>query len=856
MAFPETPLDVTVELLLNGSWVDITGDVLVRDGITISRGRSDWAERVDASRCQLTINNGSGDYSPRNPLGTHYGYIGRSTPIRVWIDEQGVTPRRFVGEVSEWPVRWDPSGSDVFVPVEAYGILRKLGRGAIPLRSVLYRSLFQFGVIEQPVAYWPCEDGSDSTALWSALPTQRPMAIESDLRLSSFSEFACSGAIPVLDDTQILGDIPAYDTSGGAVTALCLVHLPDDGLAQDGSSLMVLNGTGTGVYWRVQANMDGTVRLQVADSSGTAVFTSSDSPFSIGSSGALVGVRLTVSGANTTYGIRVYNVGEDSVNLWTGTVTSRSFGRITRITIGATRNLGQTAVGHVVLYPDTVAAADMLFATTVNAYIGETAGRRIDRLCQEEQIPLSVDGEVSDLDDTQRLGPQTADSTLNLLFEAADADGGILYEPSRVIRGIGTFEDGTTEGWVAAGDTPPTVAVSTSQAHTGTQSLEITWPGGASGQYVEQDIDSCPEVFIPGVTYTWTVWVYVPTGSDHVTLGVSDASGPTSTLNDQWEELTHTFTATDANGRLQIHAADPTTAGNKVYVDDLVVTTDKPGLAYRPRVSLYNDTATLELDYTAGEVAPPLEPVDDDQLLVNDVEVTREDGSSARVEVTTGPLSTAEPPDGVGRYRGGGTYNVETDADAQQVAAWLAHLGTWDEQRYPRISVDLKRNPALIPDATSVDVGDRVTIDNAPEWLPPELIDQQAQGYTEDISAYEWTITYTCVPDRPFQVAAADDRRADSDYSTLDSAIDTDDTVIDVTVETGRAAWIDSTDWADQFPFTITVGGEDMTVTAATAPSSGVQTFTVTRSANGIVKDHAAGTQVRLAHSERAYVAR
>jgi hypothetical protein len=58
----------------------------------------------------------------------------------------------------------------------------------------------------------------------------------------------------------------------------------------------------------------------------------------------------------------------------------------------------------------------------------------------------------------------------------------------------------------------------------------------------------------------------------------------------------------------------------------------------------------------------------------------------------------------------------------------------------------------------------------------------------------------------------------------------------------GNQLW---TTTAGDFPFDIIVGGERMTVTNITGSSS-PQTFTVTRSVNGVVKSQIAATDVRL----------
>src|SRR5690606_15369516 len=53
--------------------------------IRIDRGRSAWASGAEAGRCQFTLDNRTGNYSPRNPSGAYYGRLGRNTPVRVSV---------------------------------------------------------------------------------------------------------------------------------------------------------------------------------------------------------------------------------------------------------------------------------------------------------------------------------------------------------------------------------------------------------------------------------------------------------------------------------------------------------------------------------------------------------------------------------------------------------------------------------------------------------------------------------------------------------------------------------------------------------------------------------------------------
>jgi hypothetical protein len=87
---------------------------------------------------------------------------------------------------------------------------------------------------------------------------------------------------------------------------------------------------------------------------------------------------------------------------------------------------------------------------------------------------------------------------------------------------------------------------------------------------------------------------------------------------------------------------------------------------------------TCSLDYDGKDLSA-IEPVDDDQQLRNDITVRRKDGSSARAIETSGPLSVAAPPAGVGRYDVEVELNLENDLTLADRAGWLLHLGTGDE---------------------------------------------------------------------------------------------------------------------------------------------------------------------------------
>jgi hypothetical protein len=176
------------------------------------------------------------------------------------------------------------------------------------------------------------------------------------------------------------------------------------------------------------------------------------------------------------------------------------------------------------------------------------------------------------------------------------------------------------------------------------------------------------------------------------------------------------------------------------------------GLAYRTRVSMQGQSPVLTLDYSVAELAGKLEPVADDQYTRNDITVTRQNGSSCRATLTSGAMSTQEPPNGTGSYTYTLTVYGFSDAQLTNLTAWLLTLGTVADERYPVISVDMTRTEVvgLFGTVAGLDDGDFVQVINAPPWLTSMPIQQLAWGFTEHLNSFKWTIDLNCVPESPY----------------------------------------------------------------------------------------------------------
>lgn len=271
------------------------------------------------------------------------------------------------------------------------------------------------------------------------------------------------------------------------------------------------------------------------------------------------------------------------------------------------------------------------------------------------------------------------------------------------------------------------------------------------------------------------------------------------------------------------------------------------GVGYRTPLSMYNQAPGASVSYTAAQLDQAFASTCDDLLTVNDVTVSNTDGSSARQVLSAGPLSVNAPPNGVGRVDGEIQVNAATDGQLPGIAQWTLHVSTDAHDRFPVIPFNLARSETGFAVA-SLDIGALLAITNPPQWLQPDEIDQLCAGFTETFGPFPlWQIDVNGIPAYPYtiaQVAGAGGNavHADTDGSQITSTVSATAVTLSVATTSPYPIW--TTNAAD-FPFDIRVAGERMTVTNITGSSS-PQTFTVTRSVNGVAKTQTAGAALAL----------
>ncbi len=346
---------------------------------------------------------------------------------------------RFYGESSAWPQSWSNGGANAYINLQASGLLRRQGQSNSPFNSVLYRAYTRNTSMGQtPIAYWPCEDLAGATQLASATPGGHPMTISGNLTLSSDNNFACSAPLPVTNGASVRGTVPAYTPGTSVLNGTIIRWLMDMSSAEATAAIIArfkftggsvgfidfLNGGSSNSFYFNIYSTDGTLLTTSAWSQPIATPLWWSLEYTVTSSGHYQVAFANTSAGSGAEGAIMYGPVAGSV----GAVASYTFNPV------STALTQYTAFGHVTVQ----SAYSSLYlgnppnnaAGPLNAYDGELAGLRFQRLCSEEGVAFRS---VGNLNDTQPMGIQTPETLAQLLQECVDADQGIWYEPRQCL---------------------------------------------------------------------------------------------------------------------------------------------------------------------------------------------------------------------------------------------------------------------------------------------------------------------------------------------------------------------------------------------------------------------------------------
>lgn len=892
-----TQRDTRVEVEIDGAWTDIT-DYVLAEGVTITRGRADEASAADPSSCSLTLKNNDGRFSPRNPSSPYFGLFGRNTPLRVGVG----TPPAAAGTTGQtgtsivapsvtaeatgrlfcaftttpsdnftWPGGFTTGTERVGLQMTCNAGHKSVSAGATGTTTVTHplsataaaaASVWISGAISSTFTSSAIVTGTfTQTAIsvtagqhilfwniWSSDPDDqmRHAPYSDDLNMDWVAVYDSGpsegqrirGWLAHVDHTDASFTIGATGASG--VDNYRCVHVLTD--ADDywprftgrisecptrwdkSEALVTVPVVANGVLRRLAAGdaVPSPMRRSLQDRSDVVAYwpledSSGATEFASGLAGhpPMAFLGSPVPAADDSFPC--------SAPLPTFTAAGGSGAVPAHDTtdvyyLGALVNLPAAGTADESMLLSAWSVGGTIARWTLKYDSTGSNGIRIEAFDREGATLLSV-----------APGPWTPDlaGSRRLVFLRIETDGSDVDYDLWVVAGL---EDGDLTAQSAAG----TIAGQTK--------------GRINTVAVGRELDLTNDISF-GHIFLATASPFVGSGNTYGAVAAYVAEETWVRFRRLCRELY--IDSYTANGDLgeqeemgpqpQVPAIDLLRECEAAELGQLYEARGFPGLSFIMHRWKENLPALATLDYSAGEISEPLEPTDDDQRLANDVTVTRDDGSSVRVEDA---VSVAA----LGRYAQSTDLNLHADAQLVDQANWRLHVGTVDVARYPVVRVELAANPDLIETVAAVEVGDKITLTNMPSWLPPDDVELIVEGYTEMIVwPNVWDITFNCSPAETLDVAVETLARADSETTTLDEDLTTTETGVNIAVESGSALWVTTALHPAEFPFDVKVGGEVMTVTACTTTGATTQTLTVTRSVNGVVKTHSTGAQLSLA---------
>jgi hypothetical protein len=886
MAFPQDPLGTKIEFQVGDDWVDVTEHALLKDVITHTRGRTGEGQAVDPASCTLTLKSPDGLYNPRNPRSPYFGRLGKNTPMKVsvaagpprlWLPEGETAARAETPSTTALNI----SGSlDVRIDMQ---LRRRPGEfvelcGKYTLTGNQRSWALLLGTSEQ-LWFRRSTDGATITDIAS-----EPLPFPASGRIAVRATWnASNGVVTFYTAPTIAGpwtqlgaaSAPGSTTGTFASTApLQVGNISNLGLVTPDGSIHA---------FQLRSGIDGTAAADVdfsAQAEGATSFTDDAGLVWSLADGAEISSRRTVFvGEYSDWPLRADRAGK------LVTVEGEGAGILRRLNQGK-KALQSTLRRRIPSY-DPIAYWPMEEGADASSVYSPIAGvapftpRELEFAADDTlagsgplpvvqpnasflaQVPAASDGSWQ-VELVYRLDEMpVAETTLLQVRSTGTARQVQVRISTNLINFIGLDANGSevfsnlatapefTGGWnrlqimaiQSGGDVTYRMRWIVINSQSYTISSTVT---AVPGRVV--DIRSNFGAGLDGMALGHLA---VFTGGESLAFNSADhgfnqeraATRLARLSSEEGLPLRLVGTAGDTtemgsqrSGTLLELLEECEAADGGLLVEDR----ERLGLLYRTRASLYNQTPKLVLSYTQRGLTG-VDPVDDDSNLRNDITVQRAGASSGRAELTEGPLSVEDPPTGVGRYDDSVTLNLHSDAQAEPMAHWLLHLGTVDEARYPVITLRLHRAPELIPTVLDLVEGDLIRLTDLPDWLPPGPVDLIVQGMSEEIGVRTWTVSLVCAPGSPWRVAVAGDTTlavAGTEWSTLASGVSASATSLSVATASGPL-------WVREVDFDIRVGGEVMRVTGISGASS-PQTFTVTRSVNGISKAHASGAPIEM----------
>jgi hypothetical protein len=429
--------DSDLSALSDSDWTDVTEWVRYAPGVNIRAGRHGIGSQTDPLTVRLTLDNRDGRFTPFHRSGAYWPDIVRGLPLQVQVSaDGGPAVELATAFIDEFELGWDESTNDAVVYVVAQGRLFYLTRTAPTTTEGSSGSGLRGAILASgPLAYWPLEDGTSATKAASAISGVAAMSKSGTLHFGTGD--GGPGSDPILDLSEsgtsgsLTGTVPTQTSSPSSIRFAFVATFPDGGAVGDVIQFAQVSTAGSITGWWVNYSHSGpSTQLEIGYSrndGGTAWLNDTNAtPYD----GVAYWYLLELVQDGADIDAVLYRNGTALIS---DTVTGATLGRPTALRATSPGGAQAPAIGHYAVWVDeTPSTADILAAfgvdpdsgaQTSGSYAGESAGDRIQRLCDAAGIPVQVGAGA-----TSAMGPQGSGSLIDVLRECEAADGGLLHD--------------------------------------------------------------------------------------------------------------------------------------------------------------------------------------------------------------------------------------------------------------------------------------------------------------------------------------------------------------------------------------------------------------------------------------------
>jgi hypothetical protein len=335
---------------------------------------------------------------------------------------------RFTGEVSSFPRRWDPTGADTWVSIECSTLLRRLGQGRDPADPSLRSFLMATPKLTR---YWPLSGRKGTTYSLDIAPHW------GNLSRPKFSgEFGGVGNFTYGEDmgSDTIGTgMALFNTDAAPMRANVLISYANHCVdfvwqTERLGELTMLFADYSGFVWMIVFDgVTGVAQVSIIDPNlGPIGFLATDRLYPLQDNG-LHHFRFEWSYTAPNTGFGLYIDGE-LVSSGSYGFQFAAFATIRFDYHRASAEYSWVNLAHLAVYSSATPGGWPDIADTYEAfqaYAGEEAGERLERITALTGYPLEFQGDPAD---TVVMGPQHAEQLLDQLRDAETTDMGILAE--------------------------------------------------------------------------------------------------------------------------------------------------------------------------------------------------------------------------------------------------------------------------------------------------------------------------------------------------------------------------------------------------------------------------------------------